>query len=336
MKVKILLIATCCFLVAAVALGQGQRQTFPQAEGEKEVTVTEIPGVVAAGAKWTRAWQGTDNADGLVASPDGGLLFAQEQPSQIGKLDRNDKYSVFIKDTHGAGSVTIDTKGRIIAAQRTCTDPGRPANLGPCTEDPMLSVLAPERKLLANRFKGKPIDRPNDLVVDKKGNVYYTAGTAYYIKANGEVVSLGDDIRSNGIMLSPDDKILYVTNGNTILAFDVQPDGTVTNRRDFVKLPRGNGDGMAVDNAGRLYIATQAAGIQVFTPDAKYLGTIPVPRDVASIAFAGPDKKILYAQGRGALGPDGKEFKTPEGVRNNAKSIYRIQMLAQGYTGRPK
>jgi gluconolactonase len=200
----------------------------------------------------------------------------------------------------------------------------------------MLSVLAPERKMLANKFQGKPIERPNDLVVDKKGNVFFTAGTAYSIKPNGEVASLGNDIRSNGIMLSPDDKILYVTNGATILAFDIQPDGTAGNRRDFVKLPRGNGDGMAVDNAGRLYIATQAQGIQVFSPDGKQLGTIPGPRDIASIAFSGPDKKTLYAQGRGALGPDGKELKTAEGVRNNAKSIYRIQMLAQGYTGRPK
>jgi len=306
------------------------------AQAAKEVTVNEIPGVIAAGAKWKIAWQGTDNADGLVGSPDGGLLFAQEQPSTIGKLDKDDHYSVFLKDTHGAGSVTIDSNGRILVAQRTCTDPGRPKNLPPCTEGPMVSVLAPERKVLADKFQGKPLDRLNDLVVGKNGTLCFSAGTAYCIKQGGEVVGLGNDIQSNGIMLSPDDKTLYVTNRTVILAFDVKPDGTPANRREFAKLQGGNGDGMAVDSTGRVYVSTGAAGIQVFSPEGKYLGTIPLPRDVASIAFSGPDKKTLYAQGRGALGPDGKEFKTPEGVRNNAKTIYKIQMIAQGFRGRAK
>ena len=80
-------------------------------------------------------------------------------------------------------------------------------------------------------LEGKPLGRLNDLVVDKKGAVYFTAGGAYYVKSGGQVTSLGDNIRANGIMLSPDEKTLYVTNGGTILAFDIQPDGAVNNRR---------------------------------------------------------------------------------------------------------
>src|SRR4051795_4774267 len=91
---------------------------------QREVTVTEILGVVAAGAKWTLAWQGTDNADGIVGTTDGGLLFAQEQPSRISKLDAQDKVSVYLENTHGAGALTVDSRGRILAAERTCTDPG--------------------------------------------------------------------------------------------------------------------------------------------------------------------------------------------------------------------
>src|SRR6058998_3974327 len=219
---KISIVVALGFVATQITIAQqrtaGQRQAFPQAESEKDVTIAEIPGVVAAGTKWKIAWQGADNADGLVGSPDGGLLFAQEQPSIIGKLDKTDRYSVFIKDTHGAGSVTIDAQGRIIAAQRTCTDPGRPANLPPCTEGPMVSVLAPERKVLADRFQGKPLGRLNDLVVGKNGTLCFSAGTAYCITRSGEVVSLGSDIRSNGIMLSPDDRILYVTNNTVIVA----------------------------------------------------------------------------------------------------------------------
>src|SRR5438067_1985525 len=247
---KISIVVAFGFVATRITIAQqrnaGQRQAFPQAEGEKDVTISGIPGVIAAGAKWKIAWHGDDNADGLIGTADGGLLFAQEQPSIIGKLDKDDHYSVFIKDTHGAGAVTIDKQGRIIAAQRTCTDPGRPANLGPCREPPMVSVLAPERKVLADKFEGKPLERLNDVVVDGKGNVYFSAGTAYYIKSDGEVVGLGNDIRSNGIMLSPDDKTLYVTNNIVILAFDVKPDGTASNRREFAKLQGGNGDGMTI------------------------------------------------------------------------------------------
>ena len=81
---------------------------------------------------------------------------------------------------------------------------------------------------------------------------------------------------------------------------------------------------------------TSAPGVQVFSPDGKYLGTIPAPRNVISVAFSGPDKRTLYVVGGGGFGPDGKEFTTPQGVRNNAKTIYKISMLAQGYQGRAK
>jgi gluconolactonase len=314
----------------------GQRGAA-QPQGVREVIVTEIPGVVAAGAKWTLAWQGTDNADGIVGTDDGGLLFAQEQPNQVSKLDKDDHVSVFLRDTHGAGALSVDTNGRILAVERTCTDPGRQGRgAAPCAEPTVVGVLAPARRTLADSFEGKPLGRLNDLVADKKGGAYFTVSGAYYASAAGRVTSLGDNIRANGIILSRDERIVYVTNGNTILAFDIQPDGAVTGRRDFGTLEAGGaGDGMAIDAAGRLYI-TSGPGVQVLAPDGKYLGLIPTPRGVISVAFSGPDKKRLYVVGSGALGPDGKEFVTPEGLRNNAKTIYKIPMLAQGFKGRAK
>ena len=297
--------------------------------------VTRIPNVVAEGATWSIAWQGTDNADGIVGSVDGGLLFAQEQPNQISKLDANDRVTVSVRDTHGAGALAIDRDGRIIAVERTCTDPGRRAP-EPCAEPTVVGVLTPQRETLADSFEGKPLGRLNDLVADRKGGVYFTVGGAYYVNAAGRVSSLGDNLRTNGIMLSPDERVLYVTNGNVIVSFDVQADGSVSNRRDFATLEAGgNGDGMAVDSSGRLYVTT-APGVQVFDAGGKYLGLMPTPRGVISVAFSGPNKKTLYVVGSGALGPDGKEFTTPEGVRNNAKTIYRIPMLSQGYAGRAK
>jgi gluconolactonase len=319
--------------LALSPLAARQRGATPP-QGVRDVTVTAISGVIAAGATWALAWQGTDNADGIVGTDDGGLLFAQEQPNQIGKLDRNNRASVFLRDTHGTGALSVDAGGRIFAVERTCTDPGRGAAAGPCNEPTVVGILAPERKTLADNFEGRSLGRLNDLVVDRKGGAYFTVGGAFYASATGRVTSLGDNIRANGIILSRDDRVLYVTNGNTILAFDVQPGGTAVNRREFAKLEAG-GDGLAIDAAGRLYV-TSAPGVQVFDESGNYLGLIQTPRSVISVAFSGPDKKTLYVVGSGALGPDGREFVTPEGVRNNAKTIYRIPMLAQGFKGRAK
>ena len=331
MFVRLSLVVGAVLFSIAVPL-DAQRGGQPQ--GAREVTVAAIPGVVAPHSRWILAWQGTDNADGIVGTDDGGLLFAQEQPNRISKLDANDKVSIALEDTHGTGAIAIDASGRVLAVQRTCTDPGRqPAQ---CTEPTRIGVLSPERRILADRFDGKPLGRLNDLVADKKGGIYFTVGGAYYVNSAGRVTSLGENIRANGIMLSPDERVLYVTNGGSILAFDVQSDGGVTNRRDFATLEAGgSGDGMAIDAAGRLYVTSQP-GVQVFDHRGKYLGLIPTPRNAISVAFAGRDKQTLYIVGSGALGADGKEFITPDGVRNNAKTIYKLSMLTEGFKGRAK
>jgi gluconolactonase len=145
-----------------------------------------------------------------------------------------------------------------------------------------------------------------------------------------KLIKIADGIeRPNGIQLSPDEKVLYVnnSNGEYLLAFDIQPDGSVRNRRNFGKYDRvtkaGNGvasgaDGLAVDNEGRVYVGNNAAngGVQVFSPTGQHLGTMNVPRGVQNLAFAGPDKKTLYMVGRGAA--------------------YKVQLQAQGFKGRVK
>jgi sugar lactone lactonase YvrE len=336
----------CCFLGAALVLGevalaqqQGARgqQSFPQPTPAKAVTVTAIPGVIAAGAQWKLLWQGPDNADGIVGTSDGGLLFAQEQPSTVGKLDANDKFSIFARDTHGTGALGIDSKGRVIGAERTCSDPG--GNPNQCHEPAQLIVISSQpREVLASEYNGKTFWRMGELVCDSKGGVYFSdANGTYFVNAAGQVSLVVDrSVRTNGMMLSRDEKTLYLTNGGTLVAFDVRPDGTTANQREFAKLQGGNGDGMAIDAEGRLYVTAGDAGIQVFSKDGKYLGRIPLPRSASSVAFGGPGKKILYGKGAGMTGPNGEEYRTPAGVRNNAKAIYKINMIAQGFTGRPK
>jgi gluconolactonase len=327
----------------AVAAPQGGQQA-----GERPVTVSEIPGVIAAGAKWKLVWQDpADNADGLVGTSDGSVIFGQEQGNKVGKIDKDDHYSVLVKDAPGAGAVGVDSKGRIIAALRTCFDPG--GHPDDCKDPGSISEVFPEKKVLAEKFEDIYLGRPNKLIVDKNNGIYFniegalknnpvyrpeaTAGKIFYVSPTGKVSSIGENVHG-AETISPDDKTLYASNGPVLVAFDIQPDGTIKNQRDFAKLEGGgNGDGVAIDAAGRVYVSSPP-GVQVFAPDGKYLGVIPTPRPGASICFAGPDKKVLYSQGRGALGPDGKEYQTPSGVRNNAKSIYKIEMVAQGYKGR--
>jgi gluconolactonase len=331
-------------LVVGLVLAAGTTSVAAQRGGgqpqpPRDVTVTTIAGVVAAGATWTIAWEGTDNADGIVGTEDGGLLFAQEQPSRVSKLYRDDRVSVFLRDTHGAGALSVDASGRILAVQRTCTDPGRSAAEGACTEPTALAVLAPVRKTLADNMGGTPLGRLNDLVAARNGNVYFTSGGAFRLDARNRVTRLGDGDaavpRANGIMLSRDERVLYVTNGSIVVAFDVQPDGSTSRMHDFGMLAAGGaGDGMAIDEDGRLYV-TSNPGVQVLAADGTYLGLIPTPRAAISVAFSGAGKKTLYVVGSGAS-VDGKEFQTPAGVRNNAKTIYRLPMLAAGFAGRAK
>jgi gluconolactonase len=157
------------------------------------------------------------------------------------------------------------------------------------------------------------------------------------VSENGEVSTVEDqNIRSNGIMLSPDGRTLYVTNNTNVLAFDVRADGSTANRRDFGTLNGDDGgDGMAIDSEGRLYV-TGNQGVHVLSARGEYVGLIPTPRRPITLAFSGRDKKTLFVPQMGAVGPDGKAWATPEGIRNTAMTIYTIPMLAEGFQGRPK
>ena len=318
------------FLITCVGLAQ----TFPQPLPEREVAVTAIAGIVAAGAKWEAVWQGDNNADGLVGGPDGSIFFAQEQFNRVLRLTPGGDVSVYLSDANGPGALAIDAMGRMLAVERTCTDPGRK---GECKDPTAVSVLAPKRRVLASSVGGKSLGRVNDLVLSKRGDIYFTSGGAFHMDSKRNVEEFGgqtgEKLRTNGIMLSRDEKTLYVTNGAALVAFDVAASGGVANQREFAKL-QGSGDGMAIDTAGRLYVTTPS-GVEVVDEMGKSLGLIPSPRNAISAAFAGPGKRTLYIVGSGAM-IDGKEYVTLAGVRNNGKTIYRISMQTQGFAGRAK
>jgi sugar lactone lactonase YvrE len=253
-----------------------------------------------------------NNADGIIATNDGGLLIAQNDKSDVVKLDKNGKTSVAYMGTNTGGSLAMNSKGTLFIANRGL--------------NPSIDELAPQRRMLANKYNGDPLDCIggvlNDVSADNKGGVYFTMGGLFYADSKGTITRYGENLTTNGIILSVDEKHLYVTNGTTLAGFDVQKDGALTNQREFAKLEGGgNGDGSTFDTAGRMYVTTNP-GVQVIGPDGKYLGLIPTPRGIISVAFSGPDRKMLYAV-----------------ARDNAQNkdwIIAIQMIAQGPKGRGK
>ena len=274
----------------------------------RDYTMKEIPGVIAAGQKWKSIWTGTgNNADGIIASKDGGILAAQNTNSDVMLIDKNGKVSFPYKDTNTGGAISMNKKGALFLVSR-----GLPASV---------LQLAPKRQLLTKMYNGDPLDCLggviNDLTADSKGGVYFTMGGLYYANPMGVVTKYGDNLATNGVVLSPDEKTLYVTTRG-LVAFDVQPNGSLTNQRQFSMV---GGDGTTVDAAGRVYTTTNGeAGVAVIAPDGKVLGNIPTPMNFITVAFSGKDKKTLY------------------GVFNNQRfdEIFTIEMIAQGYKGRAK
>jgi gluconolactonase len=303
---------TCKVPPAAPAFPRRPPAAAAETPGPK--TVTEIPGVVAAGQQWKEIWQvDGNNADGIIATKDGGILIAQNDNSDVVKLDKNGKTSIAYIGTNTGGALAMNSKGALFVNNR---------GLNASIEE-----LAPQRKTLANKYNGDSLDCIggvlNDLTADNKGGVYFTMGGLFYSDSQGKVTKYGENLFTNGIVLSADEKHLFVTNGPAVAEFDVQKDSSLTNQREFAKLQGGGfgGDGSTFDSEGRLYV-TSNPGVQVIGPDGKYLGLIPTPRDVISVAFSGPDRKTLYAVSRDNA--------------QNKDWIIAIQMIAQGPKGRGK
>ena len=169
----------------------------------------------------------------------------------------------------------------------------------------------------------------NDLSADSRGGVYFTvtSGGVFYASPQGVVSQFGNGLSgANGIILSPDEKTLYVTNGPVVVAFDVKADGSLANQREFGKLRGGmGGDGSAVDQQGRLYVAT-GASVDVFEPNGTFLGSIAGIPGLHGTAFGGADKKTLYAI----------VFTGAWGTSSARNRVMAIPTIAQGYTGRAK
>ena len=311
---KALLVAAAGLMIpSVVTIGQGRGTPPPPAT---DTVAPDIPGVVAGGTRVHVIKDGFNGSEGTIALPDGSVIFSETAANRTIKIDKDDNVSIFLENTNGSNGMSFDKDGRLLVTQVPFGTGG-------------VAILYPAaaKKALVSSYEGKPFGRANDLTVARNGGLYFTdsanaqpmppAGVPlpaalYYLPPGAtRATQLVTDVAfPNGLVLSRDETVLYLnnTNGEYMLAFDVQADGSLKNRRNFAKydgvtpnaagVPVSGADGLTLDSQGRLYAAC-ANGVQVFSPQGRHLGTIPMPRAPQNLSFAGADKKTLYVVGRG-------------------------------------
>ncbi len=319
------------------ARGAAAAPAPPATFDAKEYTVTAIPGVIAAGAKWTEVWRGDgNNADGLVATNDGGVLFAQNDNNRIGKIDAKGQVTWPYSDLNVSGSLAMNSKGTLFVLNR-----GYTGLSGTAHGYASIDELAPQKKVIADKGpNGDHLDCMggvlNDAAAASNGGIYFSMAGIAYAAPDGTVTKQdakngSPRLATNGIILTPDEKHVIVTNAGTLAILDVGADGQLSNQRKFADLDRtglaegqgAGGDGSTFDANGRYYI-TAANGVQVFDKDGKHLGTIPASRNLVSVTIGGPQRKTLYSVTAAVVNGERKVW------------IESIPLLATGVKGRGK
>jgi len=245
--------------------------------------------------------------EGPVWGPDGALHFSDIPANRIYRWTPDDGPTVWREPTGNSNGLTLDRQNCLIACEHTGRRVSRTEASG--------TVVS-----LADRYAGKRLNSPNDVVVKSDGTIYFTdppygikpeereqpCNGVYRIRPDGTLELLLDDFdRPNGLAFSPDESILYIDDSprRHVRAFDVRPDGTLTNSRIFADMDHpqpGSPDGMKIDQAGHLYV-TGATGLWVFEPDGTHLGVVVTPERPANCAWGDADRQSLYITARTSL-----------------------------------
>lgn len=263
-----------------------------------------------------RLYTGCRWAEGPVWFGDGRYLLWSDIPNQriLKWEEETGQVSVYRKPSDFANGNTRDRQGRLV----TCEHGGRRVTR---TEyDGSITVLA-------DKFQGRRLNSPNDVVVKSDGSIWFTdpifgilgnyeghkaepelAQQVYRLDPDmGELTVLADDVLGpNGLAFSPDEKILYVVESRgephrKLLAYDVSDDGrNITNKRVFIDAgPDGTPDGFRVDIDGNLWCGWGMGlpaldGVQIYAPDGDLIGRIALPERCANVCFGGRERNRLF------------------------------------------
>jgi gluconolactonase len=327
------------FLVLAVTVGGSGQQQFETA-GSVEKTDPGFDAIAPAGAKIEKVATCCKWLEGPVWTHQGYLVFADIPGNRILKWTPEGGITVFLQPSgylgkepftgpeSGSNGMTLDPHGRLTVAGHARRNVYR---LETMSGSAQITVLA-------DRYEGKRLNSPNDLVYARDGSLYFT-DPPYGLQTQGDTdpqkelnfngvfrvrgavahkpgapadpakleLIIKDLTRPNGIAFSPDEKILYIAvsdpDHKVWMRYDVKPDGTVANGKVFYDATSAPGDGgpdgIKVDEKGNLYGAGPA-GVWVFSPDGKHLGTFHIPERVANLNW-GDDGRMLYITASSSL-----------------------------------
>jgi len=298
-------------------------KSVQQAPSTSAQKTTGLDAIIPAGAALEKVTVGYEfDTAGSPLWVNGDIYFTNNnfdpaEKSATIKMDAAGNYTVLRQDNGVTTTLQHSGKGTLYACEMLGH---RVIEMG--LDGKVLRVVAGE-------YNGKRIDGPNDLCIDRKSGIYFTDSqfigneqkmqdkpAVYYVKPDGAIIRVIDNVEfPNGVWLSPDEKTLYLCNTRQrfLLAYDVNPDGTVSNGRNFAELQlnrevigpdseEAGADGIVTDSAGNVYVATtKMIGIQVFGPDGTHIGNIPCAASTNNVNFGGPDMKTLYVSAKDGI-----------------------------------
>ena len=280
-----------------------------------EVMSPDLEKVVFADAPVVELSSGYGGENGPAEGPlwwhEGGyLLFSDIHNNRRMKWTAQDGVSLFLEPTNRANGLTRDPSGRLLACEHLTRRVTR--------QEPDGSIT-----VVASNYRGRRLNRPNDVIVSSKGAIYFTDpgfpapgmdldwNGVYHVTPDLGTITLivWDFSRPNGLALSPDESVLYIndTRRRHIRAFDLEPNGMplIATDRVFCDLGgerEGNPDGMKVDTEGNVYCGG-SGGIWVMDSTGKHLGIIVHGEaSTTNMAFGGDDWKTLFYTTRHTLG----------------------------------
>lgn len=295
--------------------------------------------IVPVGSKLEKLWAEGEFTEGPALAPDGSILFS-DIGTTIYRFDPSTgKTDPFRKPSGRSNGLKFNQKGELIACEGANTGGNRRISITSGIDGAKDGTV----RTLAERYNDNRFNSPNDLAIGSKGQVYFTDPryvgndprdldfeTIFLVGTDGSVkVATRDIQKPNGIIVTPDDKTLYVSDnnpqGNRHLArFTIQADGTLSDKEVLFDFGTGRGiDGMTLDQEGNIFATAgtgDKAGIYVFTAAGKHLAFIPTPGDPTNCCFGGgADSGTLYI-----TCANSKEMGTTFG-------FYRIKVNAKGF-----
>lgn len=241
--------------------------------------------------------------EGPAWSREGYLLFSDVPNDKILKFVAGQPVEVYRAGSNGANGNAFDSQGRLYTCESRTRRVMRTGKQG-------------KVEVLAEKWEGKRLNAPNDIVIRRDGHVYFTDPAfgdqadhreldfygIYHITPRGELKLISKPQgRPNGITLSPNGRILYVANTDdrNVRAWDVERSGEVSNERVFVSGIEGPPDGIRTDEKGNLYVT--AKDLVVYSPEGKLLASIDIPETPANCQFGDADLQSLYVTARSSV-----------------------------------